>query len=386
MRRMVRLVAVVTAMAVAVGAGWWVASGGTVAGATADRAGSGDGDGGAGAADLATATVERRTLTATETLGGKLGYAGAYDVPGGLSGTLTWVVPAGTVVRAGEPLYEVDGGDDASLMFGSRPAWRTLEPGVSNGFDVRQLEENLLVLGYTREGDVIDKHWDADTTAAVKRWQRDHVRTADGILELGEVVFLPEAIRVTDVTATPGSRVGPGGPLLSATSNRRVVSVDLSADDRDLVEVGATVIVELPDGTTTDGTVTEIGRVAETSSDGQGGTSTTLPMTITLADANAGADLDAAPVDISIVTESRENVLTVPVNALLALIEGGYAVEVVDVVDASAADPSPSASSETTADASPTHLVRVEPGLFDGGLVEVTSDGLDAGDTVVVPS
>jgi peptidoglycan hydrolase-like protein with peptidoglycan-binding domain len=275
-------------------------------------------------------------------------------------------------------------------MYGSRPAWRTLEPGIGNGSDVRQLEENLRSLGYTREGDEIDRHWDSDTTAAVKRWQRDHGRTADGSLELGEVVFLPEAIRVSEVTATAGSHVGPGGPLLSATSTRRVVCLDLAADDRDLVEIEAMVTVELPDGTATEGTVTDIGRVAETSSDGQGGTSTTLPVTITLTDATAGADLDAAPVELSIVTESRENVLTVPVNALLALVEGGYAVEVVDSDATSGPSPSTSAggsaSADPTASGSATHLVRVEPGLFDGGLVEVTSDDLAAGDTVVVPS
>jgi peptidoglycan hydrolase-like protein with peptidoglycan-binding domain len=380
-RRPVRLAALVAVVGVVAGAGWWFISGGAVPG-TASAADPGDGAG--DDVELATATVERRTLTATESLSGKLGYAGSYEVPGGLSGTLTWMVPTGTVVTAGEPLYEVDGGVDASLMYGSRPAWRTLEPGVSNGFDVRQLEENLQALGYTREGDEIDKHWDSDTTAAVKRWQRDHGQTADGVLGLGEVVFLPEAIRITDVSATPGSRVGQGGALATATSTRRVVSVDLDADDRDLLEVGTIVTIQLPDGTTTDGTVSEIGRVAETSSDGQGGTSTTLPVTITLADPEAGADLDAAPVDISIVTETREDVLTVPVNALLALIEGGYAVEVVDPVDAASASPSasPAASSSATA----THLVRVEPGLFDGGLVEVTSEGLEAGDTVVVPS
>ena len=88
---------------------------------------------------------------------------------------------------------------------------------------------------------------------------------------MAKVVFLPEAIRVTDISATPGSRVGQGGALASATSTRRVVSVDLAADDRDLVEVGATVTVEPPDGTTTDGTVSEIGRVAETSSDARAG-------------------------------------------------------------------------------------------------------------------
>ena len=58
-----------------------------------------------------------------------------------------------------------------------------------------------------------------------------------------------------------------------------------------------------------------------------------------------------------------------PVNALLALLEGGYAVEVV------AADGT-------------THLVGVETGMFQDGWVEieVPSGGLAEGDKVVVPS
>jgi peptidoglycan hydrolase-like protein with peptidoglycan-binding domain len=258
---------------------------------------------------------------------------------------------------------------------------------VSDGADVRQLEETLKLLGHTRKGDKIDRHWDSDTTAAVKRWQRAHHLTADGVIELGEVVFLPEAIRVTEQKATTGSRAGPGGVILAATSGRRVVSVDLSADDRDLVGIGTPVTVELPDKSTVDGTVTEIGRVAQTSQDDQGGTTTTLPVTITLADTTAGADLDAAPVKVTVVTESRENVLAVPVGALLALIEGGYAVEVVD--DASGLSTPVSAPASAGPPSSPSsgsHLVRVEPGLFDHGLVEVTSSALKAGDIVVVPS
>jgi peptidoglycan hydrolase-like protein with peptidoglycan-binding domain len=380
-RRPLGLVAAVAIVAVAVGAGWWAATSGVIA------------TGGAGSSDSAdepdaapaTATVERRTLTVTQTLSGTLGYAGEYKVSGGLPGTLTSIVPAGTIVTTGEVLYEVDGSRRASLMYGPRPAWRTLESGVSNGNDVRQLEENLQLLGYTRDGDEIDRHWDSDTTAAVKRWQRDHGQTADGVVELGEVVFLPEAIRVTEATEAPGAQLGPGGALLSATSTRRVVSVDLAADERDLLDVGAAVTVELPDGTTTDGTVAEIGRVAESQADGQGGTSTTLPVSITLADETAGADLDAAPVEVSVITESRESVLTVPVSALLALIEGGYAVEVVDADDAPAGSPSPS-SPAASGNGAATHLVRVEPGLFDNGLVEITSDDLEAGDAVVVPS
>jgi hypothetical protein len=59
----------------------------------------------------------------------------------------------------------------------------------------------------------------------------------------------------------------------------------------------------------------------------------------------------------------------VPVNALLALASGGYAVEVVapDGVH---------------------HLVAVQLGLFDdtAGLVQVTGSGLAAGQRVVVPA
>ena len=376
--RPARIAAVGVIVVVGAGAGWWVASSGAIV-ASRDGADAADA---APSAALETARVERRTLTVSESLDGTLGYADDYKVPGGLNGTLTWIAPAGTVVTTGEPLYEIDGSHDASLMYGRRPAWRTLESGVSDGTDVRQLEENLLLLGYTRKGDEIDRHWDSDTTAAVKRWQRDHGQTADGVVELGEVVFLPEAIRVTEAAVALGDRVG-GGAVLSATSNRRVVSVDLAADERDLFDVGTAVSVELPDGTTIDATVASIGRVAESQADGQGGTSTTLPVTITLTDPDAGADLDAAPVDVSVVTDSRDQVLTVPVGALVALIEGGYAVE---VVDSDAPATGSAVSSASTAPAAATHLVRVEPGLFDDGFVEITADGLEPGDSVVVPS
>ena len=55
-----------------------------------------------------------------------------------------------------------------------------------------------------------------------------------------------------------------------------------------------------------------------------------------------------------------------PVNALVALLEGGYAVERV-------------------ADGTST-LVGVELGIFQDGWVEVRADGLDEGDAVAVPS
>ena len=80
----------------------------------------------------------------------------------------------------------------------------------------------------------------------------------------------------------------------------------------------------------------------------------------------ATGSLDQAPVDAYITTEVREHVLAVPVNALLALAEGGYAIEV-----------------ERDGRRG---LVGVTLGLFADGMVEVEGGGLRAGDRVVVPA
>lgn len=381
-----RLVGALLVVAVLAGGGWWLTS----RGAAASPPATGDGQADTSSA-TGTAAVKRKTLTVTDDFYGTLGFAREYEVIGGLSGMLTWTVPTGTVVTAGKRLYETNGHDRTSLMYGSRPAWRTMESGVTNGADILQLEKNLKALGFTRKGDKIDTHWDARTTAAVKRWQRKAGLPVDGKADLGEVVFLPEAIRVTEISAALGAMVGQGGPVLSGTSSRRVVSLDLDAADRELFEVSKAVQVELPDGSTVAGKIESIGRIADSSTDQQGNTTTTLPVTMTLDDPTTAGDLDQASVKITVVRSSRENVLTVPVNALLALREGGYAVEVVDGASNATVAPSGSAAISAPAasgavGAARTHLVRVEPGLFDHGDVEITATGLEPGDLVVVPS
>jgi peptidoglycan hydrolase-like protein with peptidoglycan-binding domain len=383
--RLARIVGAVIVLAVVAGSGWWLTS----RGAAASPAAGVDPDA-QEATVRQTAAVQRKTLTVTESLGASLGYAGDYDVLGGLPGTLTWTVPAGTVVTAGQRLYETDGRDRTSLMYGTRPAWRAMRRGVPDGADVLQLEQNLKRLGFTRKGDRINRHWDARTTAAVKRWQRhEHLQT-DGRIDLGEVVFLPEAIRVTEIPAALGSMVGQGAAVMSGTSNRRVVSLDLDAADRSLVEVGKAVQVELPDGSSVAAKVESISRVAHSSTDQQGNTTTTLAVTIALDDPTAAGDLDQASVKVTIIRSSRPNVLVVPVNALVALREGGYAVEVVDADAGSdaaqSAGPTVGSPAGSGASVSRTHLVRVEPGLFDRGNVEITATGIRPGDLVVVPS
>jgi peptidoglycan hydrolase-like protein with peptidoglycan-binding domain len=308
-------------------------------------------------------------MTIEETLDGTIGYDGDRDVIGNLAGTLTWLPAEGSVLRRGSRLNEVDGRARAVLMYGSRPAWRMLDSDASDGADILQLERNLEALGYTRKGDKINRHWDSDTTAAVKRWQKAAGLPRDGRVDLGEVVFLPGAVRVTERPIALGSQVGPGGVVLEGTSDQRVVTVDLAADRSDLLAKGDKVELTLPDGSSTTGTIASVGTVATAGEEQPGGGSgtPTIKLTISLDDPAASAAYESAPVEVNVVRESRADVLAVPVNALLALIEGGYAVERVE----------PDGS---------TKLIGVELGIFQDAWVEVRGDGLAVGDHVVVPS
>ena len=87
------------------------------------------------------------------------------------------------------------------------------------------------------------------------------------------------------------------------------------------------------------------------------------PLDRVVDDPAASGSLDQAPVKVGVISESRKGVLTVPINALLGLAEGGYGVR--------------------TADG---RIVAVTPGLFSRGVVEVTGDGIAEGTEVEVPA
>jgi hypothetical protein len=159
-----------------------------------------------------------------------------------------------------------------------------------------------------------------------------------------------------------GRPVNDGSSVLATTESSSVILVNLPADDQDLLAVDMEVTVGMPDGSEAAAIVTDISGIATRLSSGE----VVFETTIRLLDTTVGADLDQAPVEVMVVTDSRTGVLAVPVTALLALAEGGYAVEV-DSGDAT------------------TNLVAVEPGLYADAWVEVTSTGLVAGDRVVVP-
>jgi peptidoglycan hydrolase-like protein with peptidoglycan-binding domain len=251
-------------------------------------------------------------------------------------------VEVGQSVNPGQPIVTVTSGDPLQ------------------GDDVLQLEEALVALGY--DGPTVDGVWDDGTKSAVLAWQTDVGLETDAVIDLGEIVFLPATVRVNDVLASVGTSVNPGTPVLAISSADQFVTFDLPAGDQGLVAVGQEINIEMPDGSDTPGTVISVASVATAI---QGG-GASFEVQIVLDDPTAAAGLDEAPVDVEIISDSVSNVMAVPVSALVALAEGGYAVEV-DTGNGN------------------TQLVAVDPGFYADGLVEVTSSSLSVGDRVVVP-
>lgn len=320
-----------------------------------------------GASPPATAVVVRQDLAATTPVTATLGYAGSYTVTGQGGGKLTSLPSAGQVIRQGQVLYKTDNGSPVALLYGSVPDWRDMGEGIT-GADVSQLNHDLVGLGYANRAGIVSAGWDyysSETAYGVRRLE-EHlgVTSPPGSLSLGQVVFEPQALRVSQVTGSLGGAAS--GQVLTATSDQHEVTIALDASMESQVSAGDAVTVTLPDGTTTPGRVSAVGKVATTTA-GSGGTSTTIPVYVTLTDPAAAGTLDEAPVTVNITTQSSQGpVLAVPVTALVARSPDGYVVEVVG--------PGNTRS-----------WVPVTPGIFDGanGLVQV-SGALTPGQRVVV--
>jgi hypothetical protein len=323
--------------------------------------------GSTGAPPPATSAVAREDISSATPENATLGYAGSYTVTGQVGGTLTWLPSAGQVIGQGQVLYKVDNGTPVVLLYGSIPAWRSMSEGIT-GEDVTQLNHDLVDLGYASSSGFDVLGWDYyswETRYAVQLLE-DHlgVPNPSGSLPLGSVVFKPEALRVSTVTASLG---GPAaGAVFSATSDRHVVTISLSTSMEGEVAAGDAVSVTMPDGSVTPGVIASVGTVA-TGSSGPG-SSPTIPVQVKLSHPSAAGSLDQAPVTVNITTASASNVLVVPVGALLAQLSGGYAVEVIGAGNTR-------------------RLVPVTAGIFDdaSGLVQVTGN-LAPGEQVVVPS
>ena len=344
-----------------------------------------------------TATVTRQSLTSQTEENATLGDAGTWTVAvpaasssssaSAGSGTFTWLPQTGQVIHQGQQVYGMSG-SPVVLLYGPVPSYRDLSEGLT-GPDVTELNRDLVHLGYLTRAALGPKsgwnYYSAETAYGVEQLQTKLGLTVTGTLALGQAAFLPGPALVTGLgtTTSLGGQAAAGTVVLTATSTTPVVTIDLDPSLQSEVKDGDQVSITLPDGSSTPGVVSQVGRVATSpssgssgsGSNGQSGSSSsnsssgsgaTITVLVSLTHPKEAGKLNQAPVTVTVTTGSVSSALTVPVDALLAEPGGKYAVEVTG----------PSGH----------HLVTVTPGMFDdaAGKVQV-SGNLTPGQHVVVP-
>ena len=330
------------------------------------------GDGG-GEGETTTATtsvpVEVRDLVLSDEYQGELGFGPTHPVMAGRDGMVTRVAAATTAVGQGGVLFELDL-QPTVLLHGAVPAFRDLSVDADPGADITQLEQALAELGFGA-GVTVDTTFTAATARAVTAWERSLGRfDPDGVVALGDVAFAPGDLRVASVTADPGTQVESGAEVVQATATTKVVTLELTVDQVAKVEAAMPVTVTLPGDTSAAGTIAAV--ATEATDTGEALTEdseTTYAVTVALDDPAVADAFDSGAADVTVERSRTDDAVAVPVIALLALTEGGYAVQVADATEPGGY-----------------RLVAVEVGTIADEWVQVTGDGIEAGVDVVVPA
>lgn len=342
-----------------------------------------------------TAALKRQDMSATESLSGTLGYGTAQALTGNRDGTVTWLPKPGSFVRRGEQLLRVND-QPVPLFYGAMPLFRTLSERNTVGRDVRIVAANLRALGYSTgrqpaTGEKVARIRPAPAPAAspkppkpltvttwitvhkgedvltsgliraIKRWQADAGLPVTGRMAVGQVAVLTGAVRVDSVAVQLGAPAG--GPLMAVTPTAKVITVPADVGEAGSIERGDRVTVALPGDRTVPGKVTAVGTSLKAEEGQSGDEPPKLTVTVAVDDPKTIARLDSADVEVNFVAETHKDVLAAPVGALLALSEGGYAVQVRGG-----------------------GLVAVETGMFAKGMVEISGAGLAEGTEVVTTS
>jgi peptidoglycan hydrolase-like protein with peptidoglycan-binding domain len=240
------------------------------------------------------------------------------------SGTVTSVkVSAGDQVKQGSTLYTVDL-RPVKIAKGSVPAFRSLSQGLT-GPDVKQLQRMLKTLGYYRGK--LDGSYSWSTTSAVRAWQKKSGVVQDGVVQAGDLIFVPDLptrVSLDATLVTRGATLVGGEKVLSGLPTTPSFSVPISDQQAGLMPTGTRVEISGTDGAKWEG------YVVDRTTDENGSVSAVL----------AGKD-DAAicgdacgsiPVDSQsffasrIVTIEAVSGLTVPSAALLTLADGSIVV------------------------------------------------------------
>jgi peptidoglycan hydrolase-like protein with peptidoglycan-binding domain len=303
-----------------------------------------------------TTTVQKGDLTNTRVLQGDLGFGTARPVKGG-AGTVTKLPAVGQVAELGKELYRVD--DQPVVVFiGATPLFRPLDAPGLKGSDVAVLVENLAALGYqvgTRPRDPAKAELTPAVVDALKRWQKAQGVEQTGVLQPGRVLVLDRPMRVGSLKAQLGAPAAE--ELFELTPTTRLITLRVPVAEAGAIKASMPVAIVRPDSREVPGKVTS---VVNAPAQGSGGGAPEINVVVTPDNPADVADLELAPVRLKFTTESRTGVLTVPLAALVALKEGGYAVQL------------PSGG-----------LKAVRTGMYSQDKVEISGDGITDGLEVV---
>jgi peptidoglycan hydrolase-like protein with peptidoglycan-binding domain len=300
-----------------------------------------------------TTQVKKTNLADQQQVTGQLGFGSERALASRKSGTITGLPDQGAVIDQGKPVFWSDA-KPVPLFYGAMPLYRDLEAGMSNGPDVKVVEENLAALGFKDFG-APDEKFTSYTASALKKWQKANGLEQNGKLGSGDVVVQPGAIRVASLTAQLGAPAG--GDLMKVTGTERAVTVELEQSKQRLAKQGEKVELSITGGKPTTGTITGITR---TTGDANQGQKPKIVLTISVDDPKAAEGVETGSVNALFTVAKKQNVLAVPIGALLALDEGGYGVVTEDG-----------------------KTIPVTVGIFAKGQVEVQGEGLREGMKVV---
>ena len=278
----------------------------------------------------------------------------------------------------------VEGYSASLLMFGDLSVWRDMKEGIAPGEDINQLQLNLIALGYgTTETLEMDSIFDSNTAAAIMKLQSDLNLISSGEIGFGEIIFAPGTSMVNSSSTLPNigekiktsvelfsltpiekisTQIGSDGAISIASKSLQKIEIQVDVADQNLVLKGSEVEIELPDESTIVGIVHEVGSFAVVPQDGD----PFLEVSIAVEGSTEYFKWTGAVVTVNATKELAKGVLASPVNGLLALLSGGYALEIL---------------TETG-----TTLVPVETGIYADGWVEINGSGLQPGTEIIVPT
>ncbi len=211
-----------------------------------------------------------------------------------------------------------------------------------HGLDVALVAQNLAALGYFSGATTgPDLAYTPALAAAVRRWQVAAGIDPTGALSPAQVVVLHGPARIAAVRGTVGGHAT--APIVSLSGTTKVISFSGSGDLRP----GQPVRVSAAGGVPVAGRITSV-------------TPSGNRVLAQVRVSDPGLLPASGPVGITVTTQSRPDVLAVPVEALLARPSGGYALQL------------PGG-----------YQLPVRVGLIAGDLAEVSGHGLRAGLRVV---